>query len=56
MGGGEVFREAISEYYKNRFNVQIDPITEAIGLIGSKEGLFHLAQIIINPGDTAPRS
>ncbi len=53
MGGGPEYREAISEYYKNRFDVQIDPVTEAIGLIGSKEGLFHLAQIIINPGDIA---
>jgi len=53
MGGGPEYREAISKYYKNRFGVQIDPITEAIGLIGSKEGLFHLAQIIINPGDIA---
>ncbi|NTW43278.1 MAG: aminotransferase class I/II-fold pyridoxal phosphate-dependent enzyme [Anaerolineaceae bacterium] len=53
MGGGPEFREAISQYYKKRFGVQIDPVTEAIGLIGSKEGLFHLAQIIINPGDIA---
>jgi len=53
MGGGPDYREAISHYYKNRFGVDIDPVTEAIGLIGSKEGLFHLAQIIINPGDIA---
>ena len=50
-GGGTAFRGAISAYYKKRFNVDLDPMTETIGLIGSKEGLFHLAQILINPGD-----
>lgn len=53
MGGGVDFRNAIATYYQNRFNVKIDPLTEAIGLIGSKEGLFHLAQITLNPGDIA---
>lgn len=50
-GGTPEYRKAISTYYKNRFNVDIDPQSEAIGLIGSKEGLFHLTQILINPGD-----
>ncbi|PKO18327.1 MAG: LL-diaminopimelate aminotransferase [Chloroflexi bacterium HGW-Chloroflexi-10] len=50
-GGSMAYRKAIVDYYKNRFNVELDPQTESIGLIGSKEGLFHLAQILINPGD-----
>jgi LL-diaminopimelate aminotransferase len=50
-GNGPAFRKAVALYYKNRFNVDLDPLTETIGLIGSKEGLFHLAQVLINPGD-----
>ncbi|MAT44601.1 MAG: LL-diaminopimelate aminotransferase [Anaerolineaceae bacterium] len=50
-GGTPAFRLAISNYYKRRFNVILDPATETLGLIGSKEGLFHLAQVLINPGD-----
>ncbi|KPF87687.1 aminotransferase [alpha proteobacterium AAP38] len=44
-------RKAISAYYKRRFDVDIDPETEAIVTIGSKEGLANLAQAITSPGD-----
>lgn len=44
-------RKAISGYYKRRFDVDIDPETEAIVTIGSKEGLANLAQAITSPGD-----
>ncbi len=44
-------RRAISAYYKRRFDVDIDPETEAIVTIGSKEGLANLAQAITGPGD-----
>ncbi len=44
-------RRAISAYYKRRFDVDIDPETEAIVTIGSKEGLANLAQAITSPGD-----
>ncbi|OYQ33585.1 aminotransferase [Niveispirillum lacus] len=44
-------RKAISAYYKRRFDVDIDPETEAIVTIGSKEGLANLAQAITGPGD-----
>ncbi len=50
-GGTPAFRQAISNYYKKRFGVLLDPATETLGLIGSKEGLFHLAQVLINPND-----
>ncbi len=34
-----------------RFEVSLDPKSEIIGLIGSKEGVFNLSQVILNPGD-----
>tara|TARA_B100000686_G_C16781448_1_gene972186 strand:+ start:1540 stop:2706 length:1167 start_codon:yes stop_codon:yes gene_type:complete len=45
-------RLAISEWYKNRFDVNIDPEEEAIATIGSKEGFSQLALVITNPGDS----
>ncbi len=44
-------RKALSAYYKRRFNVAIDPESEAVVTIGSKEGLANLAQAITSPGD-----
>ena len=44
-------RSAISDWYRRRYNVEIDPETEAVVTIGSKEGLAHLALAIIGPGD-----
>lgn len=44
-------RRAISGYYARRFGVEIDPETEAVVTIGSKEGLANLAQAISSPGD-----
>ncbi|PKM10055.1 MAG: alanine transaminase [Gammaproteobacteria bacterium HGW-Gammaproteobacteria-3] len=44
-------RRAICNWYKNRFNVDLDPETEAIVTIGSKEGLAHLALATLGPGD-----
>ena len=44
-------RHAISEWYKNRFDVDIDPDTEAIATIGVKEGMAHLILVTIRPGD-----
>lgn len=44
-------RCAISEWYKRRFDVDIDPETEAVVTIGSKEGLSHLLLAAIQPGD-----
>jgi LL-diaminopimelate aminotransferase len=53
LGQTQEFRKAIATYYKNRFGVELDPKTEVIDLIGSKEGLFALSQVILNPGDIA---
>ena len=50
-GGTPAFKQAVADYYQHRFGVTLDPATEVLGLIGSKEGLFHLAQAMLNPGD-----
>ena len=44
-------RKALCGYYERRFNVDIDPETESIVTLGSKEGLANLAQAITAPGD-----
>ena len=44
-------RRAICNWYKNRFDVDLDPETEAIVTLGSKEGIAHLAMAILGPGD-----
>ncbi len=44
-------RKAISNWYKRRYNVDIDPETEAVVTIGAKEGLSHLALVMLSPGE-----
>lgn len=44
-------RHAITGWYKRNYDVELDPETEAIVTIGSKEGLAHLALATIGPGD-----
>lgn len=44
-------REAISIWYKNRYDVDIDPENEAVVTIGAKEGLSHLVLVLVSPGD-----
>ncbi len=44
-------RKAITEFYKNRFSVELNPEEEAIVTIGSKEGLSHLMLAMLSPGD-----
>ncbi|KAA2212640.1 LL-diaminopimelate aminotransferase [Teichococcus oryzae] len=45
-------RRALANYYARRFNVQLDPDTEVVATLGSKEGLANLAAAISSPGDT----
>ncbi|MGF1495045.1 MAG: aminotransferase class I/II-fold pyridoxal phosphate-dependent enzyme, partial [Microcoleaceae cyanobacterium] len=45
------FRRAITDWYHRRYGVELDPNGEALPLLGSKEGLTHLALAYINPGD-----
>ncbi|MEO1137489.1 MAG: LL-diaminopimelate aminotransferase [Pseudomonadota bacterium] len=44
-------RRAMARYYERRFNVKLDPQTEIVATIGSKEGFANLAQAITGPGD-----
>ena len=50
--GTASFRQAITNWYHRRYGVDLDPEGEALPLLGSKEGLTHLAMAYINPGDT----
>ncbi len=45
-------RRALAAYYARRFNVELDPETEVVATLGSKEGLANLAAAISSPGDT----
>lgn len=45
-------RKALAGYYDRRFGVKLDPETEVVATLGSKEGLANLAQAISSPGDT----
>jgi alanine-synthesizing transaminase len=45
-------RRALAGYYQRRFDVQLDPESEVIVTLGSKEGLANLASAITSPGDT----
>lgn len=47
------FREAVAAFMARRFGVEVDPFEEVLPLIGSKEGIAHLAQALLDPGDVA---
>ena len=51
--GTKEFREAVAKWYKKRFNVDLDPNSEVLSLIGSKEGIAHIFLAFIDPGDYA---
>ena len=44
-------REAMADWYKRWYNVDLDPATEIQPLIGSKEGILHVTLALVNPGD-----
>jgi LL-diaminopimelate aminotransferase len=46
-------RKTIANWYQKRFSVSLDPEKEVAPLIGSKEGIAHIALCLLNPGDTA---
>lgn len=48
----EDLKQAVKVWYKNRYGVDIDPESEVTSLLGSQEGLAHIALSIVNPGDT----
>ncbi|MGY0692570.1 aminotransferase class I/II-fold pyridoxal phosphate-dependent enzyme [Virgibacillus sp. FSP13] len=49
--GSAEFKEAVAEFYQSHYGVDLDPDTEILALIGSKEGIANLIQAVINPGD-----
>lgn len=49
--GMPAYREAVAEWYKERFGVSLNPVTEAVALIGSKEGIAHTPLAFLDPGD-----
>lgn len=51
--GSPVLRNAISAFYKNWYQTEINPDTEVLPLIGSKEGIMHICMTYLNKGDEA---
>lgn len=51
--GSLEFRTAVAAWYGRRFGVELDPETEVMALIGSKEGIGHIAFGFLDPGDEA---
>lgn len=47
------FRRSVADWYQGRFQVELDPSTEVVTLIGSKEGLAHISFCYLQDGDTA---
>ncbi|MDA8091858.1 MAG: LL-diaminopimelate aminotransferase [Nitrospiraceae bacterium] len=45
------FRQAVAGWYNRRFGVHLDPLTEVLSLIGSKEGIGHIPLAFTGPGD-----
>ena len=45
------FREGASKFYKKRYNVTLDPESEILPLMGSKEGILHISMAFLNQGD-----
>src|ERR1700721_609469 len=46
-------RSAITDLYRRKFAVELDPETEVVTTIGAKEGFSHLMWVLVGPGDTA---
>ncbi|HPF39362.1 MAG TPA: LL-diaminopimelate aminotransferase [Phycisphaerae bacterium] len=51
--GSMAFRQSAAAFMQKRFGVSVDPKTQVVALIGTKEGLGHLPLAVINPGDVA---
>ncbi len=49
--GLQEFREGVATFYKNRFGVDLDPETEVMPLLGSKEGIAHICLSFLDEGD-----
>ncbi len=49
--GMMAYRQAVSSWYQKRFNVDLNPRTEVVSLLGSKEGIAHISFAYVDPGD-----
>ena len=49
--GSRAYRTACADWMRSRFGVEVDPATEVLALIGSKEGIAHLHTAYLDPGD-----
>lgn len=47
------FKQAVAEWYGERFGVELDPRWEVLSLMGSQDGLAHICLALLDPGDTA---
>jgi LL-diaminopimelate aminotransferase len=51
--GELAFREAVAGFYSTRFGVELDPADQIVPLLGAKEGIAHICQVLLDPGDVA---
>lgn len=49
--GRQVFRDAVADFYRKRFDVTLDPAREILPVLGGKEGIFHICFTMLDPGD-----
>jgi aspartate/methionine/tyrosine aminotransferase len=49
--GAEVLRNAVAQWYKKWYGVELNPASEILPLIGSKEGIMHICMTYLNEGD-----
>jgi LL-diaminopimelate aminotransferase len=49
--GLEAFRRAVADFYRARFDAEVDPDTEVLPVLGGKEGVAHIALACLDPGD-----
>jgi LL-diaminopimelate aminotransferase len=47
------FREAVAGFYATRFGVELDTATQIVPLLGAKEGIAHICQVLLDPGELA---
>jgi aspartate/methionine/tyrosine aminotransferase len=50
--GIPALRKAMATFYKKHYQVTLDPVTEILPLMGSKEGIMHISMAFLNPGDS----
>jgi LL-diaminopimelate aminotransferase len=51
--GRQVLRDAVASFYEQRFGVRLDPGSQVLPVLGGKEGIFHICQVLLDVGDIA---